>query len=169
MLTSTGEYAVRAMIHIAERPQDGYILAHEIGSDLDLPERYLSKILGTLTRKRLLEARRGRGGGFRLRKNPEKITIYEILDTVDRTAHFQRCILGYQTCDDRTPCTIHVIWKEFRQRILKLLQTVTLAEIVSGEVDQEMAFGILKMPCVGKNPRGRSRAGYHDREAGGVD
>ncbi len=146
MLTSTGEYALRAMIHIAGADLSQYVLAHDIGAELEIPERYLSKILGTITRKGLLEARRGRGGGFRLSRASKAISLYEILDAVDRTGHFDRCLLGYQDCNDQVPCAMHKLWREFKTRILELLKSITLEDLATGRVSQEMAFEILKTP-----------------------
>jgi Rrf2 family protein len=58
----TCEYAIRAMMEIARRPQGEYVLAKDLADKLDIPHHYLSKILQQLVRSRILESTRGRLG-----------------------------------------------------------------------------------------------------------
>ena len=61
MLTSTGVYAIRAMVGVARQPVGRFVHAVDLGNTLPVPEHYLTHVLGTLTKAKLLEARRGRG------------------------------------------------------------------------------------------------------------
>ena len=69
----TCEYAIRAMMEVARRPQGEYVLAKELADKLDIPHHYLSKILQQLVRSRILESTRGRLGGFRLMRKPDDL------------------------------------------------------------------------------------------------
>lgn len=132
MLTLTGEYAMRAMLHIAAQPPERYVLALEMGEQLAIPGMYLSKILGQLSRHGLLESRRGRKGGFKLARDPASVTVYDVLLAVEQSDRFERCLLGFDTCDDATPCLMHKNWKRVKVQILDLFKNTTLADLVNG-------------------------------------
>ncbi|MCZ7644245.1 MAG: Rrf2 family transcriptional regulator [Planctomycetota bacterium] len=118
----TGEYALRAMAHLAKRPDKEYALARAIGKELDIPPNYLSKVLQSLARAGLLESQRGRNGGFRMARTPKQISLYDILSAVEPMNRYETCILGRKVCRDEDACPIHFAWKEARGKVLSLFQ-----------------------------------------------
>lgn len=136
MLTSTGEYAVRAMIHIAQQPPGQFVLARDIGSELSIPEHYLSNVLGELTRRGLLEAQRGRGGGFRLNESAGDVSIMDVLVAVSRGDRFERCILGHKECSDETACPMHATWNEHKSGMLELFKSTLIADLAQEDCSQ---------------------------------
>lgn len=109
MLTTTGQYALRAMATIA-RADGAPVLARTISDDARVPPAYLSKLLTRLVAGGLLVARRGRGGGFKLAQAPQEITFFAILEAVECAPH-QACALGGGACDPLAPCAVHATWK----------------------------------------------------------
>lgn len=83
MLSLTEEYAMRAMIYIADQAPGTFVLAGKISEELVIPSTYLMKVLGALAQKGLLISRRGRQGGFQLAKPANAITAYEIVCAVE--------------------------------------------------------------------------------------
>lgn len=130
MITTTGEYALRAMAYIAALPKDEYVLARNIGQELSIPPNYLSKVLQSLARVGLLDSQRGRNGGFRMAKPATKIKLYDILSAVEPVGRYETCILGNKICEDATACPIHFAWKEARGKVLKLFQTTPLTKLM---------------------------------------
>ena len=82
-LTMTGEYAVRAMIHLASLPEGMTVQISSISAEWDIPETFLRKIVGLLSRAHLIISRRGNGGGIQLAKSPADITLVDVIEAVE--------------------------------------------------------------------------------------
>ena len=129
MLTSTEEYAMRAMIFIATHTPGEFTLTREIGQRLNIPQLYLSKILQTLARQGLLKSQRGRKGGFVLARPSTEISFMDIMDAVAGGDRFRQCILGYAECKEEDPCPFHKQWAIEKERIVKLFTNTSLATL----------------------------------------
>jgi len=103
--------------------------ALEIAKAEDVPLPVLSKVLQELVRKGLLESRRGPGGGFRLSRRPELITLRDIVAAIDGLDHFMDCVAGLKVCSEEAPCPLHKTWSGMRTQILSSLETTTLAQM----------------------------------------
>lgn len=126
MITTTGEYALRAMAYMAELPRGQYVLARQMGKELGIPPNYLSKVLQSLTRQGLLESMRGRNGGFRMDRPAKDICLFEVLAAVEPMRRYETCILGQKRCCDETACPIHFTWKEARGKVLSMFKKTPL-------------------------------------------
>src|SRR6202047_3706349 len=82
-ISQKGLYALEALIFLARRYEKGAIKIREIASTEDLPEKFLELILLELKHARLVESERGRKGGYRLKRDPSKIFLGEIIRTID--------------------------------------------------------------------------------------
>src|SRR5205809_7648491 len=82
MISQTAEYALRAIVHMAIHPDEPQT-AQQISNGTYVPVPYLSKVLQALVRGDLIHSQRGLHGGFTLRKSPEDLTVYEIVQAVD--------------------------------------------------------------------------------------
>jgi len=122
------EYAIRALTHMAASPAE-ITSALEIAKAEDVPLPVLSKVLQELVRKGLLESRRGPGGGFRLSRRPELITLRDIVAAIDGLDHFMDCVAGLKVCSEEAPCPLHKTWSGMRTQILTSLETTTLAQM----------------------------------------
>ena len=129
MISLTGQYALRAMTRLAQGAPGQYLRADELGHDLGLPPKYLSKVLQTLARHGLLAAHRGRRGGYRLDRPSDAVTLYEILAAVEPMDRYHACILGHKVCSDQDPCPIHEAWREARDQVISLLKKTSLADL----------------------------------------
>jgi Rrf2 family transcriptional regulator, iron-sulfur cluster assembly transcription factor len=129
MFSQTVEYAVRAAIDIATRPEGKNVLASEMAESLGIPAHYLSKILQQLARSRVLKSVRGRQGGFSLARPAEKIRLREIIEPFEDMHKYEECILGQPVCSEAGACPLHDFWGEVRQRYLDELDNRTLAEL----------------------------------------
>jgi Rrf2 family protein len=119
------EYAIRAMTHLADAPE-GVARAQEIAKAEDIPLPILSKVLQDLARDGLLKSRRGPGGGFRLARPPEHISLRDVVAAIDGTEDFYRCAAGLAGCTEEAPCPLHDMWKRFRESLMVSLETSTL-------------------------------------------
>ncbi len=130
MLSTTAEYALRAMTHLARQPQVGIVLGRDLSREADVPPAYLTKVLLVLRNAGLVETVRGTGGGYRLAKAPDHIHLIDIVELFDGHQKGSKCLLGHsKTCSEQEPCTAHRVWHEVRAAYLGLLVSTSLAEI----------------------------------------
>ena len=126
----SAEYAIRAFVHLAEVPEGKYAMVKQIAAQSDIPAHFLAKILQQLARKGFLKSSKGPTGGFALRMPAQEITMYQIVDSVDGVADYQRCPGGQTECNDEAPCGMHDSWKELRSRIIDYLERTSIADLV---------------------------------------
>ena len=128
------EYAIRALAYLA-RPKDGQpARAEEIAREEKIPLPVLGKILQELVRKGVLASRRGPGGGFRLARRADLITLRDVVAATDGLDHFYNCAVGLPMCGEEAPCPLHDSWKVIRTQILNELETTTVAEMAAAVV-----------------------------------
>lgn len=133
-MSKTGTLAIRALITLVELPAETYLGAIQIAKQLNAPANYLSKLLQSLSRAGIVESQKGMGGGFRLARKPEKITLYEIIEPVDQVSRWERCIMGKATCSNRNPCALHHQWADISSRYLNLLENTTLFDLSKNKI-----------------------------------
>ena len=130
MLTTTSEHALRALTHLARLPEGASMLGRELAEQAEIPANYLSKILWTLGNAGIIDATRGNGGGYRLKRNAAEIRLFEVVELFERDRTRVACLLGGgKECDSDNPCTAHDAWRGVRTAYLDFLSTTTLADI----------------------------------------
>jgi Rrf2 family protein len=130
------EYAIRAMAYLARAGgpsrhglRERSARAKQIARAENLPAPVLGKVLQELVRKGLLESRRGPGGGFRLARRAELITLRDVVAAVDGLDGFLECAVGLERCADDAPCPLHDGWKALRAQMMLYLEGITVAQM----------------------------------------
>jgi Rrf2 family iron-sulfur cluster assembly transcriptional regulator len=131
MISKTGIHAIRAVATLAALPEGAYAGAGDIAEQIGAPQNYLGKVLKTLADEGLLESQKGKGGGFRLARSPERISMFDVVDPIDHLSRWSGCILGRATCSDDSPCTVHHRWKEVRDVYLTFLRETSISDLLS--------------------------------------
>ncbi len=129
-ITIAGEYAVRAMLFIAEKPFGLLFQTSQIANDAQIPKPFLRKILSTLTKAGLIESIRGIGGGVKLLRPAEEISLLEIIEAIDGQIFFNKCFFEPDFCHRTNWCAIHAVWSEAQNLVRNLLQSKTLSNLV---------------------------------------
>ena len=83
MLTNRSRYALKALLVLAREAGQGPILVADLAAREALPKKFLEAILLDLKRQRLVESKKGKGGGYFLRRNPSEITFAEVIRVLD--------------------------------------------------------------------------------------
>lgn len=120
------EYALQAILLMAASGEGCVCPADEISQKLNIPKEFISKILQSLTESRLIESKKGKGGGFLLAKRPSKIKLIDIVEAIDGLDSFNTCVLGFPNCSNKNPCPVHDEWGEIRQKALSMLSKETI-------------------------------------------
>jgi len=94
------------------------------------PANYLGKLLQTLARAGILRSQKGLHGGFRLARKPADITVFDIVEPIDRVSRWSGCFMGQSVCSEDKPCPIHERWAKVRDQYLRMLDECTVADLV---------------------------------------
>ena len=129
MLTQTGEYALRALVYMARKGSDAYCGVKEIAKETGVPPNYLAKILQQLARAKVLDSQKGFGGGFKIARPLDKVTLFDIIDPLERVDKFQQCVLGQRLCNDQVACPLHYTWKAISGQYLGSLRSTTIQDV----------------------------------------
>ena len=125
------EYAIRALVHLAQVPEGKYAMVKQIAAQENIPAHFLAKILQQLVRKGLLRSSKGPTGGFCLRLPASDIRLLQLVEALDGLTNYHKCVSGLSECTDEAPCAMHDSWVTLRSRIMDYLETTTIAELVS--------------------------------------
>ena len=131
-LSSEGRYALRALVYLArEVDRDDLVTADRISVEAAVPRRLLARVMAKLSRAGLVESSEGRGGGSRLARPPEEVTLRDAVETVEGPFEITHCIMQQRPCGEGHPCALHDAWTEGQNAILDHLGTRTLADFSS--------------------------------------
>lgn len=135
MLISTkGRYALRVMTDLAEHPTEGYVPLKEIARRQDISEKYLEAIIKILVKAKLLSGVRGKGGGYRLTRPPERYTVGEILRLTEESLAPVACLgTDASSCARAASCRTLPLWQGLDRVIAQYLDGVTLADLLRRE------------------------------------
>lgn len=132
-LSQRGHYALRALIVLGLNYSDSVVRIQTISAAQNIPKRFLEQILNDLKAAGILESRRGITGGYRLRRPPEEITLAEVVRLIEGPLAPVSCVSErfYEkcSCPNEEKCGIRSIMKEVRDAIVKVLETVTVAQL----------------------------------------
>jgi len=132
MLSSTSEYALRAVVALAEIAADESMQARELARVTKVPASYLYKILTPLRRSGILAGSRGTRGGYSLARRPDDIPLIDVVSLFEVVRPADACLLGqHRTCDDDNACSAHEEWKRVRQVYQEFLTSRTIADLTS--------------------------------------
>lgn len=128
-LTTKGRYAVTAILDLALHDAQGPVNLADISKRQEISLAYLEQLFAKLRRNGLVESSRGPGGGYRLKKTAEDITVADVINAVDEQVDATRCG-GQQNCQGDLRCLTHDLWQDLSDQISAFLTGVTLAELV---------------------------------------
>ena len=137
MLSKKVKYAIKAIIYIAKKKNEGWLLISEIAEQERIPKKFLEQILLEMRKHTLLHSRRGKEGGYQLAKDPSEITMGQIIRIIDGPLAQIPCVskLYYQKCEeciDEETCTIRNVMLKVRDASAGILDATTIQDLVEG-------------------------------------
>jgi Rrf2 family transcriptional regulator, iron-sulfur cluster assembly transcription factor len=145
MLSNSCRYAIRAVIYLANQPRTaGKTGIKKISSDLDLPTPFLAKILQQLSKQKILSSSKGPHGGFSMLKDPQKVKLIDIVNTIDGHDVFTNCVMHNGSCQggnaEQRKCPLHDDYESSRKELIKLFSNKTINDLI---IDPEKAEKIM--------------------------
>ncbi len=131
MISKTGIHALQALAALAQLSNGAYAGAADLADTTGAPRNYLGKLLKALSRAGLVESQKGRGGGFRLAKDPARITLLDVMEPAARVTRWTGCFMGRPTCSNESPCVLHDRWRTARDAYFQFLKATTVADLAT--------------------------------------
>jgi Rrf2 family protein len=139
MLSLKAQYGLRAVVSLASHYGKGPLQAKEIATSQGVPVRYLELLLSQLRRARIVDATRGKNGGYILAKEPASITVLDVV-----TAFEGRVIISPMRDEkekEGNPGSLSFIWKEAEKQVVEYLGSRNIAEVLELiQSNKEMYF-----------------------------
>ena len=142
-LTTKGRFAVTAMVDLAKHQDKGPVALATIAERQDISLSYLEQLFSRLRREGLVSSVRGPGGGYRLGRPMDEITIAEIVEAVDEPLDTTQCG-GKENCHDAHRCMTHDLWANLNKRMYAYLDSVTLDALVNRRVQPDADMAVLR-------------------------
>ncbi|RJP80158.1 MAG: Rrf2 family transcriptional regulator [Candidatus Zixiibacteriota bacterium] len=130
------EFALHGLLYLAANSGRRPIQLPEIAQAIRVRESYLRKLFQQLVRAGLVDAYRGAAGGYSLKRDPEEISLHDVLAAVEGTADLYRCYAEQRSCRVARPCPIRGAFAQAYDNFRKSLSRTTLASLLHGEALQ---------------------------------
>jgi Rrf2 family protein len=125
------EYAMRAMIELAARREDGLVPAREIAVAQQIPLRFLEQQLGALHKAGLVQSARGAGGGCRIARDPAEIRVANIADAIEGQLFPMFCLEpSDHTCFQDSQCGLQGFWGDVALAIQRVFEETSVADLL---------------------------------------
>ena len=128
------DYAVRAAVELAAAPDERPMKAERIATSQDIPLNFLENILGELRHAGIVRSHRGADGGFRLARDPDEVTVADIIRAVEGPLATVRGGRPEDSAYDGAATALSRVWIAVRKNLRGVVEHVTLADIASGEL-----------------------------------
>lgn len=128
-LSNTSKYTIRILVYMVNHKGKSLISAKELSKNLNIPYKFLTKIMTELARVGFIESIRGREGGYKFLKKASEITVSDILDLFNDSIKDEACILGIDFCDSQQKCALHDKWIKSKIQLQKMFKESTIESI----------------------------------------
>lgn len=125
----TGEYAVRAMMHLSTLKAGKKIHISDISKEQNIPETLLRKIMGQLVRLGFVRSYRGKGGGVMLAKPGDSISLLDIIQGIEGQINLNQCLVDEKYCDQTPYCAVRKIWQQAQDQMTSILKGKSIHEL----------------------------------------
>lgn len=132
MISTRGRYALRVMIDLAENQRDGYIPMKDVAQRQDISLKYLEKILPVLAKNNYIQGVHGKGGGYKLTREPKDYKVGEILRLTEGDLAPVACLeCGAEPCQRASKCRTLSMWSKFNSIINEYFDGITIADLMA--------------------------------------
>ena len=132
MIVSTrGRYALRVLVDMAEHSEDSRIPLKEIAERQGISQKYIEAIMTLLSKNSFVDGVHGKGGGYRLNRQPSEYKIGDILRVTEGTLAPVQCLAGVaEKCPREADCRTLPMWTKLDQLIEGYLDSITIADLM---------------------------------------
>ena len=132
-LSKTSTYALRVLSFMMNTDAD-YFSAKLLVEKLDVPDKYLRRLMTDMSKFGFISSKQGREGGYTFAKEPETIFLSDVINAVEGMEHYEGCIMGHHECSDDNPCSLHKTYAPVRDNLINFLTTNTIANLKNSDI-----------------------------------
>ncbi len=136
-ILSLTEGGIRTVLYLTLSGQDRWVPGEEICKTQEIAPAFLPKITRPLLKRGILSAVRGVGGGFRLGRPPDTISLLEVIETLQGPLGFNDCLIGPGTCSRHGHCPVRPVWQQIKEGTERILAMWTFSELANRAGSQE--------------------------------
>ena len=138
MVSTKGRYALRVMIDLAENGKERFVPLKDISERQQLSQKYLESIMSVLSKNDYIDALHGKGGGYRLNREPAEYKVGDILRLMEGTLAPVSCLeCGAKPCEYASECRTLPMWQNLNDLVNNYLDSVTIADLVCGKLTKK--------------------------------
>jgi Rrf2 family protein len=138
-VTAKSDYALRALIEIVRRGDSGPVSAEELGRLQDIPHGFLQAILADLRRAGVLVAQRGQSGGWRMGKDPDQVTVADVIRAVDGPLVSIYGLRPEAVEYNEAAAVLQHVWIASRRSLRDVLESVTVRQLAEGRLPRSVS------------------------------
>jgi len=166
-ITRAADYAVRVTIHLATLPPGVKAQRAELAAATGAPSSFLSKVLQRLVQTGLVFSSRGATGGFQLAWGKKDLTVLDVVEAIEGRTQLNLCLSDGPTCDRKTWCPGHPVWREAQNALLQVLGGALIANLAKEAVANQTLVQVSAAEGNGEAPEeGRPHPPKQPRRAG---
>ena len=136
-LSTRGRYGVRAMLELAMSSGKGPVPLRDLASRQEISAKYLEQLLIPLKSAGLVKSVRGARGGYLLAREPEVISLYDVVRSLEGPLAPVECVEDPDYCDRVGGCTVHLVWGEMGKMLVDFLSNMSLADLVERQKEKD--------------------------------
>jgi Rrf2 family protein len=129
-ITRQADYAVRAVLYLAQLGQDRRASTSQIAQEQQIPPSFLAKIVSQLSVAGLLQTSRGARGGVSLARTPDQISILEVVEAIDGPILLNECVGENGACTFGDDCLMKPIWCDAQAELVERLNNTNFASFL---------------------------------------
>lgn len=131
MISTRGRYALRVLLDLAENQTDGYIAMKKVAERQELSLKYIERIMPVLSKNHYVKGVHGKGGGYRLARDPKDYKVGDILRLAEGDLAPVACLgCDAKPCDRAGACKTLPMWTEFHDMVNNYFDGITLADLM---------------------------------------
>ena len=134
MLSKKSQYAFKALTYLSEKYNQGPVLISDIASKKKIPLKFLENILLELKKANILDSKKGKGGGYFLKKSPDNVKVATVIRLINGPIAMLPCVSLYfyercKNCNEKH-CGLHDMMIEVRDATLSIVENRTLKDLL---------------------------------------
>lgn len=129
-ITRQADYAVRAMVYLAQIGSDRRASTSQIAQEKQIPPSFLAKIVSQLSVAGLLQTSRGARGGVSLAKSPAEISLLDVVEAIDGPILLNECVGDHGNCAFGDNCPMKPVWCDAQKELVERLGNVSFSQFL---------------------------------------
>jgi Rrf2 family protein len=142
-ITRQADYAVRAVLYLAEHNHNARVATSEIGRAQHIPVTFLAKIVAQLAAAGILRSTRGAHGGVTLGRPADEISLLDIVEAIDGPLLLNECVADPSACQVGAGCTVHQVWCQAQAELVQRLGQTSFAQMARSPVPADVPVSSL--------------------------